>query len=413
MTEPAPGPDALREPAGLYLHIPYCSAICPYCDFAVRRGDGHKADTFADVLVDEIAGVASGRLRPEAQQLADAVAELAGSTFDSVYFGGGTPSLLSETSLEKILDALREHFRLAPHTRLYLEANPEHVSLEHAQAWRRLGIQTLSLGVQALDQGALRFLGRAHGPDDARRAVAAAREAAFDTVSIDLIYGLPGQTPDDWRRQLDQALDLEIDHLSLYELEIHERTSFGKMARRGQLEPLDEDARGQLFLDTHRRLAGSLDAYEVSNFARSPKHRSRHNQKYWRHVPYLGLGPSAHSLAIGENGPWRSWNERLEPRWRRLIDDDLSPAAGWERLPQTALALEAAMLGLRTRDGLDLDHAQTLSGIDLWPRNAELFERWLQRGWHHIDGRRLRPTFEGLARADRLAAEIDVESPTE
>ncbi|MEO1367415.1 MAG: hypothetical protein AAFX50_09575, partial [Acidobacteriota bacterium] len=137
-------------------------------------------------------------------------------------------------------------------------------------------------------------------------------------------------------------------------------------------------------------------------------HRSRHNQKYWRHVPYLSFGPSSHAFAHGDHGPWRFWNERSEPRWRRLVEDGTSPVAGWEKLPPRDLALEAAMLGLRTRDGLDLDFVQALSGLDLWPRNAARLEQWRGHGWLDIDGRRILPTSGGMARADRLAVELEL-----
>ncbi|MEO1365832.1 MAG: radical SAM protein, partial [Acidobacteriota bacterium] len=203
------------EPAGLYLHIPFCSAVCPYCDFAVRRGDTDAADAFADVLRREIDGVASGRLEPEADQLADAVAELAAGRFDSIYLGGGTPSLLGDAALGSILDTLRRRFRLTDDARICFEANPEDLTPERARSWRRLGVHMLSLGIQALDGAALSALGRHHGVRDAAKAVDVARDAGFDTVSIDLIYGLPGQDEGNWTRQLDRALELPVDHISL------------------------------------------------------------------------------------------------------------------------------------------------------------------------------------------------------
>ncbi|MEM8931156.1 MAG: radical SAM family heme chaperone HemW [Acidobacteriota bacterium] len=400
---------------GLYLHVPYCSAICPYCDFAVRKGDEDKARAFTDALIAEIRGVAEGRLLPEATDLATAVERLAGATFGTVYFGGGTPSILAPDDLERLVDALRDAFDLAADTRWFLEANPEDLDAERMASWKTLGVSMLSLGVQALDDTTLHALGRRHSADDAIRAIERAASVGFDTVSIDLIYGLPAKDsdadPEAWGRQLDRALALPIDHLSLYELEIHERTAFGKRHARGELVPLDQDRRADLFLTTHRRLADAgWDGYEVSNFARTPEHRSAHNAKYWHHVPYLGLGPSAHSLAVDPDvGAWRFWNERLEPRWRRHLDDGLSPAAGWERLPASALALEAAMLGLRTRDGLDLDHVERLSGIDLLATDGRRIDTWIERGWIRLDGRWLRPSAGGMAIADRLAADLTFE----
>jgi oxygen-independent coproporphyrinogen-3 oxidase len=402
---------------GLYVHVPFCASICPYCDFAVKKGDGEKGRRYVDALLDEADGLRSGRLLPEAPALAEAMGALAAARFDTVYLGGGTPSLLPVDALERLLDGLGEHFDLAPDARLFLEANPEDADPTRLEAWKRLGVRTLSFGVQSLDDDDLRFLGRHHSADDAIRTVRQARDVGFDTVSVDLIYGLPDQAPDRWRRQLDRALDLDgnpgeglgADHLSLYELEIHPRTVFGKRHARGELRPLDEESRAELFALTHRHLeAAGWDVYEVSNFARTSEHRSRHNRKYWHHVPYLGLGPSAHSLARGE-GPtlWRSWNERAEPRWRRLLTEGTSPAAGWEHLPPSALALEAMMLGLRHAGGVDLDRIRRLSGLDLERLNRAHFERWIEAGWVIRRGNHLLPTTPGMALADRLASEIE------
>lgn len=409
---------------GLYLHVPYCSAICPYCDFAVLRGDAAKGTAFVDSLLREIAGVRSGKLPPEAPELAAAVERLAASRFDTVYYGGGTPSILDPIDLVRLFRAIDDAFDLAPGTRFFFEANPEDVTPERAATWRALGVSMLSLGVQALDDATLDALGRRHTARDAARAATIARDAGFETVSIDLIYGLPEnsskQQPDSqsasvlesWDRQLDRALDLPIDHLSLYELEIHERTVFGKRFARGELEPLGEDERAELFRRTHERLAAAgFEGYEVSNFARAPEHRSAHNAKYWHHVPYLGLGPSAHSLVVDEEaGAWRFWNARHEQRWRRHLDEGESPAEGWERLPASALLLEAAMLGLRTRDGLDLDHVERLTGVDLLATRADVLAEWIAEGLlfplHDSDDRRLRPTIAGMSLADRLAAEL-------
>ncbi|MCG8455467.1 MAG: radical SAM protein, partial [Holophagales bacterium] len=244
--------EAGAEPLpGLYLHIPFCSAICPYCDFAVRRGGGARGGPFVDQLLEEVAGLTSGTLLPEAPDLAEAVTQLAAGPFDTVYLGGGTPSVLLPEDLDRLLEGLRRHFRLSPDTRLFLEANPEDVCRERLRAWRRAGVATLSLGVQSLDDDALRFLGRGHRAAQAVESVHQAREEGFATVSVDLIYGLPGQERTAWEVQLEQALDLGIDHLSLYELESHPRTHFGRLQQRGRLSSLPEGQRAELFLTTH------------------------------------------------------------------------------------------------------------------------------------------------------------------
>ncbi|MEM6795652.1 MAG: coproporphyrinogen-III oxidase family protein, partial [Acidobacteriota bacterium] len=364
---PAAAAEGEAGGAGLYIHIPFCSSICPYCDFAVRRGGEESVRRLISTLLREIEALAEAEALPEAPPLASAVSTLVKERFDTIYFGGGTPSLVGDRDLERILSALGRHLDIDPEARLFFEANPEHVSPERVAAWRELGVKTLSLGVQALDDRALGFLGRGHDTREALRAIEIAREGGFATLSVDLIYGLPDQTEVGWDRQLEIVLDQRLDHLSLYELEIHGRTDFGRRFARGELDPLAEDARAALFLATHERMiAAGWDGYEVSSFARRRENRSQHNGKYWRHVPYLGLGPSSHSLAVDPDfGLWRYWNERLEPRWRRQVEAGRSPAEGWERLSPSAIALEMAMLGLRTRDGLDLSRMLEMTDIDL------------------------------------------------
>ena len=207
---------------GLYLHIPFCSAVCPYCDFSVMRAIDAARKRFVDHLLAEVnlAGSEWPDPRP----------------FDTVYFGGGTPSLLPPEDLARVLDACRAHLALAtPAPWVFLEANPEDVTPDACAAWRGLGVRTLSLGVQSFSDDTLHFLGRRHTAHQGRAAVEAARAAGFDTVSVDLIFGLPGQTPEAWRRELQTAVALAPGHLSCYQLTIHARPRFGVAAKRGQL----------------------------------------------------------------------------------------------------------------------------------------------------------------------------------
>ncbi len=375
---------------GLYLHLPFCSAICPYCDFAVLVGGREKRHRFVDTLLSEIA-------------LHAGLSTLTG--VDTIYLGGGTPSLVEAEDLALILDAVGETFAPRPDTRIYLEANPEDVDASSLAAWRRLGVGTLSLGVQSFDDGALSFLGRRHDAAASRRSVELSVAAGFDTVSVDLIYGLPGQDPRAWRRDLEAATALGPDHLSCYELEVHERTAFGKRRARGELEELPDAEQAELFLATHRVLAAAgYEGYEVSNFARAPAHRSRHNRKYWRHVPYLGLGPSAHSF----DGRRRWWNERSLPRWERAVRAGARPEAGSETLSAGDLALETVMLGLRTAAGVDLARFEARFGFDLAARNRALVDRLRDEELLTPEPGRLAPTLEGMARADGLAAAFEV-----
>ena len=380
--------------AGLYLHIPFCSAICPYCDFAVRVGGEDQRREYFRVLLLEIEAWGT-----RYSELSAGV--LGAESFDTIYLGGGTPSLLPPELLAELFAALRMHLPIARDAWLFLEANPEDITRRTLDFWRALGVRFLSLGVQSFDEETLHFLGRRHSPAEAVASVEQALAAGFETVSIDLIYALPGQDDATWQRQLEQALTLGVDHLSCYGLEVHPATPFGKAKARGTLEELGQDHQADLFLLTHRTLAeGGLEGYEVSNFAASPEHRSRHNQKYWHHVPYLGLGPSAHSLL----GDLRFWNERQMPTWRRKILAGESGEAGREQLTPGDRTLETLMLSLRTRRGVDLGAFERDFAIDLAGVQAKRIEALQASGKLELVNGFLRPTLEGMANADALAA---------
>jgi len=394
---------------GLYVHVPFCSAICPYCDFAVLTGGPRRRAEFVDSLEAEIAA-----WRPDAERW---------RTIDTVYFGGGTPSALEPAQLARLLAAARAALPVAPDAWIALEANPEDVNAESVGRWRELGIAMLSLGIQSFDAGTLRFLGRRHTPDQARHAAELALGAGFPIVSIDLIYGARGagaaggsgesgpRQPDRqaeqerWQRDLEQAVALGPQHLSCYQLTIHEGTPFGFRAARGELRELPEADQAEAFRFTHTFLAGQgYAAYEVSNFARAPEHQSRHNRKYWDHTPYLGLGPSAHSF----DGRRRWWNERKLRPWQAKLAAGAPPVAGSEDLGRRELALEELMLSLRTAAGLDLDGFHRRHACDLAARNRSLIEDLAARGLLAETGGRLVPSLEGLAVADALARAFDL-----
>jgi len=382
---------------GLYLHIPFCSAICPYCDFAVLTGGADMRARFVDHLLQEIT-----LWEPDRGLFPD---------IDTIYFGGGTPSALHPDQIARILEAARKHLAIRTDAAVFFEANPEDVTPETTRTWRDLGVRMLSLGIQSFNTEDLRFLGRRHTPDEARRSVETARAAGFDIVSIDLIYGLPAQTPAAWSRTLAEAVALEPDHLSCYQLTIHEGTPFGFRLARGKLAELPEPEQADLFLLTHRSLADhGYPGYEVSNFARTPEHQSRHNRKYWDHTPYLGLGPSAHSFS-GLTGRRRWWNERKIKPYQSRIEAGERPLAGSEDLTAEDLATEALMLGFRTARGVDLIRFQEIYGLDLTMRNAQLIERLEREGLLRIAENRLLPTLEGWAVADSLARDFETAGP--
>lgn len=388
-----------RRP-GLYVHVPFCARICPYCDFAVTRGGRERRAAFVRALVREVASAAP------------LWRERAGSEpFDTVYLGGGTPSLLEPGELASILGAVREHLPVAPDARLFLEANPEDVTPERLGALRDLGVATLSLGVQSFDPGALRLLGRRHRPEEARRAVEQALEAGFPTVSVDLIFGLPAaaQGVGGLRRDLETVAALAPQHVSCYQLTIHEGTPFARGVERGVIRELPDPAQRERYeLVLEALSAAGFAPYEVSNFARDSgdgvDHRSAHNRKYWDHTPYLGLGPSAHSF----DGRRRWWNERDLGAWEGRLRSGERPVAGEEELGAGELALEALMLGLRTAEGVDLARFRERFGVDPVERNRELVEALAADGLVEVAEGRLRPTLRGFAVADALPAGFSV-----
>ena len=377
------------EAAGLYLHLPFCSALCPYCDFAVRIGPPAERETFVRDLIREVWLWREWR-----------------APIDTVYLGGGTPSLLTPAQLERLLDAVRTHLPVHPDACVFLEANPEDVSRDAARVWRALGVATLSLGVQSFDDRELCALGRRHSAARAREALARCLDAGFETVSLDLMFGLPEQSADTLRASLETAVALRPDHISCYQLTVHEGTAFGRLRARGELVEMAEDDQGERYALVHEVLGrAGWQAYEVSNFARDPRHRSGHNTKYWRHLPYLGLGPSSHSFD-GIRRRW--WNHRGMGAYRAALDAGERPVAGCERLTRDDLALEATMFGLRTAGGIDLRDFRRRFGIDLAARNRRFIDACVASGHLLLSGDRLAPSPAGLAVADALAARLDL-----
>ncbi|MCH9650166.1 MAG: radical SAM family heme chaperone HemW [Deltaproteobacteria bacterium] len=377
-----------RGQAGLYLHIPFCSAICPYCDFSVLLGGPKRRQSFIASLLTEMA-----------------LQESDGWSFDTVYFGGGTPSALEPEDLVRILAAAGERFTIEPRARLFFEANPEDVTADSALAWKRAGVETLSLGIQSFNSTALQYLGRRHDPDQARKSVEIARQTGFSTVSLDLIYGWPGQVLEDWRRDLETAAATGVDHLSCYQLTIHQGTPFGFRAARGQLREMDQDSQADLFRLTHSLLRDKgLPGYEVSSFARDPTHQSKHNRKYWNHTPYLGLGPSAHSFVSSR----RSWNVRKLGSYETKLAQRVLPEGGSEGLSPRDLALEALMLGFRTYEGIDFAAMEKEYEVSLLEGNEAVIERLLAEGLVSASKGRLKPTLAGLAVADSLALAFEL-----
>jgi len=362
-----------RNP-GLYVHVPFCKTKCPYCDFYSVTGTGRAADWSGAVLTE------ASHYRREF------------SRFDSLYIGGGTPSLLDNGDLERVVEGLRGVFRFDAVTELTVELNPDDVTKDKLVFYRSLGVNRISLGVQSFAEEEVRFLGRRHTARQAREAVRLVAEAGFAEFGMDLIYGLPGQTTKAWLRSLEEALSWEPAHLSCYQLTVEGDTVFSRLSRRGGLK-LPDDARGaELFLATSEYLTRrGFVHYEVSNFAKGESSLSRHNVKYWQHVPYLGLGPAAHSFSGGR----RWWNCRSLDDYLRGVHDRSQAVGGSEVLSEEQVFLEDLLFGFRTRWGVE---AALLSGS---PHAANV-EALQEEGLVEVWGERIRPTLKGYLFADRL-----------
>lgn len=345
------------EKAGIYLHIPFCRTRCSYCDFAtaIYRSD-EAVERYVAALIREI----NSSWCP-APQIPDPRSKIQ-NPVDTIYFGGGTPSLLSAARVEKILRAVGENFELAAEPEITLEMNPATVSPETLRDYRSLGVNRASFGVQTFDDRSLRLLARDHNAGDASKTYEMLRRAGFDNISFDLIAGLPGQTLIDWEKNLRRALELGPEHLSLYLLEIHEGTPLAEQIRSGRRPRPDEELAGQMYQLTADLLtAGGFEQYEISNFAR-PGFRSRHNLKYWQFAPYFSYGVSAHSF---DGGHFRWSNERDPARYVELIEAGRSPVAEVTELGERDRRSEYAFLRLRLAEGIDLADYQNLFGRDL------------------------------------------------
>jgi oxygen-independent coproporphyrinogen-3 oxidase len=330
---------------GLYVHVPFCESKCTYCHFAIdpRRPDDERQERYTRAVLAEMLSAERG-------------------SAETLYFGGGTPSLLSPKWLARLVQAARERFSLAPGAEVTVEANPRDLDIDGYRDLVSLGATRLSLGVQSLDAGVLQEMGRHHTAADARRAVEDARRAGFENVNLDLILGWSGETRERWRAGLDAFLTLEPDHVSLYVLEVEGKTVLSHRHRQGQLTLPDDDLVADLYQETVERLAArGLERYEISNFAR-PGFESHHNGKYWDDAPFLGFGMSAHSYRDGR----RWWNHDRFVTYCRAVEEGgwRAAVAGERHLTPRERTAEALFTGLRRRDGVDLPEFQQRYGLD-------------------------------------------------
>lgn len=376
----------------LYLHIPFCKQACHYCDFHFSTNLSQKS-ALVDTLCAEIA------LQKE---------YLPRQSLETIYFGGGTPSLLNENELAQIFEAIHTHFSVSPLAEITLEANPDDLTVDKLRLLHRY-VNRLSIGIQTFDEATLRWMNRAHTATEAETCVLLAREAGFDNMSVDLIYGIPNRDKSLWQLDVEKMLALNVPHLSAYALTIEPDTAFGRWQQKGKLPVADESLAAEHFESLMNALTGAGYAhYEISNFARylHAGHAlyARHNTAYWQRRPYLGIGPSAHSY----NGHSRQYNIANNALYTAAIRQGKLPAEV-EQLTRANQVNEYLLTGLRTQWGCSIAELNALLTDDFSQKQALDLEAMYAAGWLTRTNDRLLLTQAGKLFADRVAATLFVE----
>jgi oxygen-independent coproporphyrinogen III oxidase len=384
--------------AGLYLHIPFCEHKCIYCDFySIAPGEGLDRSELP-----------TGRFLEALKKEIDlrAPASNSGMSYETVFFGGGTPSLLSAKELGATLEHVAAHFSVEPNAEITVETNPGTVDRHKLQEFRSLGINRLSIGVQSFHDDDLQFLTRIHSSQEAKSCVQDAYASGFENVSIDLIFSLPSQTTERWISNLDQAMKLNPTHISCYSLIVEANTPLFRMVESKQVSLLDTETDAELYEMTIAYLTErGYEQYEVSNFAK-PGFKSRHNKSYWEHTDYLGFGPSAHSFTTRgrhADGPERSWNVANLSDYCSKLELGQLPVIGMEHLTVGQLADEEIFLGLRS-EGIDLEGFRTRFGKDLIAEHELQVRDLLDTSRAVVENGKLRLTANGYPLCDEICA---------
>jgi oxygen-independent coproporphyrinogen-3 oxidase len=377
------------EPLALYVHWPFCVSKCPYCDFNSHVRESIDQDAWREALLADLAHEAS---------------LLGGRELTSIFFGGGTPSLMESSTVASIIEAAAQHWQPSADIEITLEANPNSVETARFADLAKAGVNRVSLGLQSFDDKALAFLGRAHSAREGFAALATAQKH-FRRVSFDLIYALPGDAEDSWWATLAQALSLGTSHLSLYQLTIEPGTRFASMVARGEIDPLDAETSAALFeLTEEMTAAGGMPAYEISNHARKGQ-ESRHNLTYWRYGDYAGIGPGAHGRRLGR----RTTRHRKPENFLSALTRNGHGIAEEALLTPVEAADEALVMGLRLAEGIDVDRLSERFGVPLVDWNR--VERLVSTGHLARDGTRIAATSEGRLLLDSILGEIAADEP--
>lgn len=366
--------------SGIYLHIPFCKQACHYCNFHFSTKLSYKGELVSAMQKEII-------LRHK--ELIDAV--------ETIYFGGGTPSLLTSDELALLLETLKDHFDIRADAEITLEGNPDDLTPEKLQSLKSAGINRLSIGIQTFDDSRLELCNRAHATSESIRCLESAAAAGFDNISADLMYALPGTDLDHWASDLDQLLTFSPQHISLYGLTVEDKTVFGKWKENGKLQEVAEPNAADQYRHAIERLTGAgYEHYEVSNFS-LPNYNSRHNTAYWQGKPYLGIGPGAHSF----NGKQRGETVSNNQKYMQALKEESLPIA-WEILSPLDQLNEYLFTGLRTRTGIDLEKIKNSFGRDLEHEHLHFLKDLENRKLIVKSGATIRLTSEGFMIADEI-----------
>lgn len=372
----------------LYIHIPFCKQACHYCDFHFSTNTANKR-----AVVEAIA-----------REIVLRKSYLPDGDMETIYFGGGTPSMLDESELSFLLDTIHQHFRVAPSAEITLEANPDDLNAASLQMFAKAGINRLSIGIQSFHEPHLRFMNRAHSAMEAEQCVKLAQEAGIDNISIDLIYAIPAESHGILLSDLSKAFILNVPHISAYCLTIEPQTAFGSWLKKKKIKPIEEEYAAQQFEILIKALADNgYEQYEISNFAREGRY-SNHNSSYWKQHPYLGVGPSAHSY----DGASREYNVSNNAKYLEALQKDIIPAT-IETLSPADQTNEYLLTGLRTKWGVELKKLETLSAGEFGVQAEDELKRMARKGWIREDSGILVLTEAGKLFADRIASDLFID----
>jgi oxygen-independent coproporphyrinogen-3 oxidase len=376
------------NPAGIYIHIPFCKSRCSYCDFATGLYQTELAERYVQALISDL----------ETTRLDDL-----SRTIDTIYFGGGTPSMLSGEQIERVLEAVHHRFEIDQKAEITIEINPGSATKSRLKAFRSLGINRASFGAQTFNADELARLGRSHDSSDTLRTYEDLRETGFDNISFDLIAGLPGQTMHQWKKNIDRSLELRPEHLSFYLLEVHPNTPLAQHIERGVQPQPDDDLAAEMYAFMLDCACNSgYEHYEISNLC-LPGHESRHNKKYWIGDAYYGFGCSAHSFD-GRSLRWA--NERDVGVYVEAIEKGRTPIVEETQLSAADLRSEAVFLGMRLMRGISVSEHQRLFGFDIRVRHEQDLNRFFEAGLIELDGDLMRLTRAGALMSNEVFAAL-------